>query len=281
MKTIEVTSQTIQQNCLQATRCVMALGFFDGVHLGHQKVIKKAFTIAEKKNVSCAVMSFFPHPKVVLSKGKKQVPSLMSVQEKLKRLQMLGVERCYLVHFDEDFASLPPEEFIHRYVLGLQAVHAVAGFDYTYGCLGEGNMDRMKRDAFGCLEVTKVEKITHHKEVISSSLIRKKIQSGEVDGLISYLGKLYDVQATVQIKKNNISFLVASGYLLPPDGWYEVVIRKGDLLKEETVFLHHSFRKVYLLSTQSVLFKQNEPVEIVWKRCLEKQRHRRMTIFTS
>jgi len=133
----------------------MALGFFDGFHLGHCEVIKTAFQKAKEKEVSLAVMSFFPHPKTVLSNGNKQICYLMPPVEKEKMLEKLGVNTFYLVKFEPKFASISPEEFVANYLNNLGVIHAVAGFDFTYGHKGKGNMERLKRDSFYFIWVTK------------------------------------------------------------------------------------------------------------------------------
>ena len=114
----------------------MALGFFDGLHQGHRKVIQTALQKAKEKSLPLSVMSFFPDPKTVLSNGKKQVCYLMPLYEKEKMLEQLGVDRFYMVRFDKEFASLSPEQFVFQYLVKLGVLHAVAGFDFSYGSRG-------------------------------------------------------------------------------------------------------------------------------------------------
>ena len=115
--------------------CVMALGFFDGLHNGHREVVKTALRMAKEKS-AVAVMSFFPHPKSVLSDGKIQVDYLMPLSEKEKMLRELGVDLFYIVEFTKEFAALSPEQYVAKYLLNLGVIHAVAGFDFSYGFKG-------------------------------------------------------------------------------------------------------------------------------------------------
>src|SRR5699024_2095898 len=96
---------------------VMALRFLDGVHKGYQHVIGCAKKVADEKNVSLDVMSFFPHPKTVLSSGKTIVQYLMTLEEKAKVLKRMGVDRFYIVHFTKAFASQLPEQYVKSYLL--------------------------------------------------------------------------------------------------------------------------------------------------------------------
>lgn len=208
-----------QQN---ARPSVMALGFFDGVHNGHRKVILTAKRIAREKKLSLTVMSFFPHPKVVLSNGKTRVDYLMPLSEKEKVLQTLGVNTFYIVEFDKAFASHSPEQFVGKYLSDLGVVHAVAGFDYTYGSRGAGHMDRLKSDSGGLLEVTKVAKVECRGEKISSTAIREKLLKGNVDELPDYLGRYYEVEC----EWDGVSLKPELYYTLPAPGRYAVTIKK-------------------------------------------------------
>src|SRR5436190_24081178 len=87
LKVIHLTMSNRATYLNQAKPCVMALGFFDGVHLGHKEVIKEAKIAADKRNLPLVVMSFFPHPKEVLTNGKKMFPYLMPLDEKQKKLE--------------------------------------------------------------------------------------------------------------------------------------------------------------------------------------------------
>ena len=117
METIYVNRENLCNWQEKAKPNVMALGFFDGLHNGHCEVIKTALQEAKEKNVSLAVMSFFPHPKTVISNGKKQVCYLMPPSEKEEMLRQLGVDTFYFVEFDMEFASLSPEEFVAKYLI--------------------------------------------------------------------------------------------------------------------------------------------------------------------
>lgn len=183
-----------KRNILFANRppCVLALGFFDGVHKGHQKVIKTAVEKAKKKGLKAAVMTFSPHPKEVITNGKKQVAKLTTFVRKEQLIRELGVHFLYVIHFDNQFASLRPQQFINKYLIPLQVKHVVAGFDFTYGAKEMGNMKRLDTDSRGAFTVTTVDKVDNDGEKISSTLIRKKVMSGDFTHMLTYLGRFYE-----------------------------------------------------------------------------------------
>src|SRR5690606_30766054 len=106
LKTVYLNPENLQRYQQQAGPCVIALGFFDGVHKGHQQVIQAARNVAREKGVSLAVMSFFPHPKEVLTNGSQQVDYLMPVKEKQRIFKELGVDIAYIVEFNSSFSAL-------------------------------------------------------------------------------------------------------------------------------------------------------------------------------
>jgi FAD synthase len=238
---------------------VMALGFFDGVHKGHREVIQTALVNAKEKNLLLSVMSFFPHPKSVLSNGKQQVDYLMPLSGKKNLLSQLGVDIFYIVEFDREFSSISPEQFAVKYLINLGVVHAVAGFDYTYGFRGAGNMERLKTDSGGLLDVTKVDKVECRGEKISSTCIREKLAIGNVSELPDLLGRPYDVEC----EWDGISLKVKPYYTLPAPGRYVVTIR-GGFQSLQTELIITAEKELIFLSGLAPAF--HEVLSIIWHR---------------
>lgn len=222
METIDITRDNLLNWQAKAKPTVMALGFFDGLHNGHRKVIGTASQKAKEKNLPLSVMSFFPHPKTVLSNGKKQVCYLMPITEKEKMLEQLGVDTFYMVQFDHEFAALSPQQFVTQYMVNLGVNHAVAGFDFSYGSRGLGNLDRLKEDSGGIIEVTKVEKVECNGEKISSTCIRERVVNGLVDEIPQFLGRPYEVKGNW----DGFSINLEPYYTLPAPGRYMVTVKK-------------------------------------------------------
>lgn len=231
MKTINLQHpHGLNRDELQNT--VAALGYFDGVHLGHQKVIQTAKAIADENKWQSAVMTFHPHPAVVLGKADR-IPAITPLAEKEKAINKLGIDLLYVVRFDEAFSRLSPQQFIEDYIVELSIKHVVAGFDYTYGRFGKGTMATIQTDARGRFDVTTVEKVEKDNEKISSTLIRSMIGSGEVEKLPQYLGRYYEMSGTVitgEKRGRTIGFptanlSVSSEYVFPKKGVYAVKVK--------------------------------------------------------
>lgn len=227
METLHLTHGQAPVCSLQAEACVLAMGFFDGVHLGHRQVIAQAKQLAEKKGLKLAVMTFFPHPKEVLSRGKIRMDYLTPLEIKEELFAQLGVDRLYIVKFDEFFAQVAPKEFIRRYVIDLGVVHVVAGFDFTYGWKGQGNMETIRADGDYRFQVTTVSKIEHGGRKISSTLIRELLSEGKVHEIAAYLGSDYETRGEIllygllggSLKAEISSFPY---YTLPNQGAYKI-----------------------------------------------------------
>lgn len=208
----------------------MALGYFDGVHLGHQKVIGTAKQIAEEKGLTLAVMTFHPHPSHVLGRDKEPKDLITPLEDKINQIEQLDTEVLYVVKFNEVFASLSPKQFIDQYIIGLNVQHAVAGFDFTYGKYGKGTMETMPDDLDGKAGCTMVEKLTEQDKKISSSYIRTALQNGDVELANVLLGQPYFIKGIVihgDKRGRTIGFPTANvglnnSYIVPPTGVYAV-----------------------------------------------------------
>ncbi|HEY4554547.1 MAG TPA: bifunctional riboflavin kinase/FAD synthetase [Bacillaceae bacterium] len=213
----------------------MALGFFDGVHQGHQKVIGKAVETAREHGLKSAVMTFDPHPSVVLGQKNKQIRYITPLQDKIRRIEDLGVDYLFIVRFTSAFASLAPEEFVEDYLTGLNVRNAIAGFDYTYGKFGKGTMETMPEHAKGAFIVTTVNKLEDSGEKISSTAIRSLLAEGETEEAMKQLGRFYSVKGTVvhgEKRGRTIGFPTANirieeDYIIPKTGVYAVRILIG------------------------------------------------------
>lgn len=267
---------------------VIALGYFDGVHLGHQKVIKTAVQIAAEKGVSASVLTFHPHPREVLQQLDEPMHYLTPLPDKLEKIEALGVDTVYVVEFTTEFAKLTPQQFVDQYLLGLHAVQVVAGFDFTYGRLGRGTMETMPFHSRGRFETTVVDKLEREEEKISSTKIRELLQSGQVEEIPTYLGDFYTVKGVVvdgEKRGRTIGFPTAnvelSGrYYVPALGvyavqcfvngkWYDGVCNLGvkptfhEDKKEPTI-------EVHLFSFNQSIY--GEKVAVKWCKRLREER---------
>lgn len=209
---------------------VLALGYFDGVHLGHQKVINTAKEKASQYGYKSAVMTFHPHPSVILRKSVEHTECITSIKDKQAEISKLGIDILYIIEFNPLFADLLPQQFVDQYIIGLHVKHVVAGFDYSYGRLGKGTMETLPFHSRKMFSQTVIDKVAIKGEKISSSLIRNHIRNGHVHLLPTYLGRYYQINGIVvhgEKRGRTIGFPTANvrledHYILPPTGVYAV-----------------------------------------------------------
>lgn len=213
-----------------STSYSLAVGFFDGVHRGHQAVISAAMEKAEELNIKSAVMTFDPHPSIVLGKSNEKIFYITPLPQKLEILEEMGVDTTFVVQFTSDFARLSPEDFIQYFIRDLNVKHVTAGFDFSFGAFGKGNMDLMKELSLGNFGVTVVEKQMDDGEKISSTRIRKCLQDGDMETVHHLLGRPFQVPGIVvqgDKRGRTIGFPTANiqsmeGCFIPKNGVYAV-----------------------------------------------------------
>lgn len=224
----------------------LAVGFFDGVHKGHQAVIQNAKDIAKQLNLESAVMTFDPHPSIVLGGRKEKVFYITPLQQKLDVLEEFGVENVFVVHFTSDFAKLSPEDFIQHFIKDLNIKHVSAGFDFSFGKFGKGNMETMLELSNGEYGVTVIDKQSDEEEKISSTRIRNDLQDGDMESAAKLLGRAFEVPGivvhgdkrgrtigfpTANIQSMEGSFIPATGVyavkILVQNKWYDGVCNVG------------------------------------------------------
>ncbi|WP_246939817.1 bifunctional riboflavin kinase/FAD synthetase [Bacillus pinisoli] len=229
METIYI-SHPPQTNTDTMSNKVMAFGYFDGVHLGHQKVILTAKEIAGQKGMKSAVMTFHPHPSVVLRKEKAIHHVLTPLQEKINAIESLGIDELYIVNFTEQFSQLLPQQFVDEYIIGLHVQHVVAGFDFSYGKMGKGTMETLPFHSRGMFTQTVIDKVVVENQKVSSTSIRELLNNGQVDEIAGLLGRYYRITGEVvhgEKRGSTIGFPTANiqlkePYHLPKTGVYAV-----------------------------------------------------------
>lgn len=207
---------------------VMALGYFDGLHLGHQTVLEHTVRISRENHWVPSLLTFHPHPREVLA-GPGKVTYLTSLDQRLQLFEQHGMEQIFLVQFDQAFANLSPQEFVHQYLLDFHAKHVVSGFDYTFGQFGRGNAAMLQEFGeqlgFG---VDIVPPILYEGEKVSSTRIRQLIQEGKLEAVPPLLGKPFQLVGTVitgDQRGRTLGFPTANlrlmtNYILPKRGVY-------------------------------------------------------------
>ena len=183
---------------------VVALGNFDGVHLGHQAILEKAIALAKAAGVPSAVMTFEPHPREFFAKNKKRL-RISSLHSKVKIFSDMGIDTLFLVRFNQHFASLSPESFVADVLCRNFGVsHVVTGYNFAFGKNRRGDTAFLEQQAlqrgFGFSACDAV----HDNEIpISSSAIRGLLAAGDVKKASTLLGRPYCIEGRVRHGQKN------------------------------------------------------------------------------
>ena len=179
---------------------VVALGNFDGVHLGHRQVIRAAQDIAKEKGVGCGVMTFEPHPRLLFQPNLPPF-RLTPFRIKARIIESLGVDYLLQQHFDEDFASLSADEFIRGVLAASLGVsHVVIGYDYRFGQGAKGDETSLRKEAdrygFGvtCIPPVMAEDGT----IYASTNIREALKDGNPREAARLLGHPWEIENRVE-----------------------------------------------------------------------------------
>ena len=181
-----------------AASTAVALGNFDGVHLGHQKLIGRIREYAEKSGGPSIVYTFEPHPVKILAPS--QCPRLLNtLDQKLRYLGDYGVDMAVVEPFTHELAKLTPEDFFREIIIKrLRASSIVAGYDFTFGMHRKGTIETLEELGKECgIDVTIVPAEFIGETLISSTVIRKMVRKGRVDEVAKFLGRPYEIGGEV------------------------------------------------------------------------------------
>ena len=175
----------------------IALGNFDGMHMGHRQLIGQMVAESRAAQGYAAVLSFYPHPMELIHGH--SLPKLMTWPEKEAAIGALGVDGYILQRFDWDWAKMAAEDFINEVLIaGLGVNHIYVGFNHSFGFQGQGDAALLKKVAESCgVAVTVMEPVVVNGEIVSSSAIRKYLSQGNVTGAQAMLGYGFTVSGEV------------------------------------------------------------------------------------
>ncbi|WP_297428733.1 bifunctional riboflavin kinase/FAD synthetase [uncultured Acinetobacter sp.] len=177
----------------QLPKTAVTIGNFDGVHLGHQAMIRQLQSIAQNNNLKSLVMIFEPQP-LEFFKGYDAPPRISSLREKVEYLTELGVDYIVIAKFDERFRSLSATDFADILKNQLNAQHLVLGDDFHFGKNRQGNSEFLQSYGF---EITSLDTIEVHGERVSSTRIRQTLQAGDLALAAQLLGRPYSITGRV------------------------------------------------------------------------------------
>ena len=206
----------------------LAIGFFDGVHLGHQQIIRQTITDARQHDAIALVLTFDRHPNSVVAPGHAP-PLIYSLPQKLRAIESLGADTLLLIHFDEKFSRQTGEEFIHRLARDLGKIQSLCvGMDFVFGHKRSGDVALLKKlgDKTG-FTVHGLAAVSLDGRIVSSTRIRGAVRAGELDAASQMLGRPYAISGRV-VEGDGVgrqlgfptANLDVTGLILPPNGVY-------------------------------------------------------------
>ncbi|GGD51313.1 riboflavin biosynthesis protein [Emticicia aquatilis] len=178
---------------------VVTSGTFDGVHLGHQKILQILRETAQKTGGESVVLTFWPHPRVVVSKDSQDLKLLSTIDEKIELLESQGVDHLLVIPFTREFSELSSEEYVKDILLKqIGTKKLVIGYDHRFGRNREGGFDYLKTNSelFG-IEIEEIPRQEIENLTISSTKIRQSLMIGEVSSANELLGRKYSFTGIV------------------------------------------------------------------------------------
>lgn len=219
----------------------VTIGTFDGVHLGHQKIINRLQTLAKRAGAETVVLTFFPHPRMILNPEDVSIRLISTMTEKAQQFDKLGIDHLIITPFTRDFSNLSPQEYIKNILVDkIGMKHIVIGYDHRFGKNRIGGLEHLQQFApiYG-FEIEEISQQDINDVAVSSTKIRHALLEGDVKTAREFLGYPFHLTGKI-IRGDQIGrkigfptaniFVDESYKLIPSDGIYavEVEILKGE-----------------------------------------------------
>ncbi|RDV16426.1 bifunctional riboflavin kinase/FAD synthetase [Pontibacter diazotrophicus] len=218
---------------------VVTSGTFDGVHIGHQKILQRVKECARQHNGQSVVITYWPHPRLVLFPEDNDLMLLSTIEERIEHLRDFGIDYLLIVPFTKEFARTSSRKFITDVLVRtINTKVLVIGYDHRFGKNREGSFENLKaRSAQYGFEVEEIPRQDIDDIGVSSTKIRRALEDGDVETANRYLGRYYTLTSTV-VEGNKLGrtigyptanlALPANHKLIPANGVYAVWVRLGE-----------------------------------------------------
>jgi len=214
----------------------VTIGTFDGVHYGHQKVIQKLINSAKKNNATSVLLTFFPHPRMVLQKD-LSIKLINTIDERIVLLEKMGLDVLIIQPFTNKFSEYSALDFVKNILINkLNIAKLFIGYDHHFGKNREGNFEQLQ--AFGNtfnFEVQEISQKDINNNTVSSTKIREAIENGDIEKANSYLGYCFMLTGEVVKGKNlgeKIGFPTANIHIKEP---YKLIPKTGAYIVKSTI----------------------------------------------
>ena len=239
---------------------IITIGTFDGVHIGHQEILKNL--ISQSKNSNSVILTFFPHPRMVLQKG-GDLKLLTTLQEKTELLKKAGLDCLVIEPFTKEFSRLTALDFVRNVLIKqLKLKKLIIGYDHQFGRNREGNLEQLRE--YGSIYNFEVEEIPAQdiKNIaVSSTKIRKALNEGDIEKANSYLGYEYLLTGTIvhgrglgkQYNYPTINIHIEESYkLIPKAGVYII----------KTIFNNQHLFGIMNIGNRPTVDGKNQTIEV-------------------
>lgn len=228
---------------------VATIGTFDGVHIGHRKIISRLVEEAKKTGGESVILSFFPHPRMILHPEDESLKLITTIKEKTALIEKLGVDHLIITPFTRDFSNLSPESYIEEILvkkIGIKKI--IIGYDHRFGKDRKGNFSMLQQYApVFHYAIEEIPEQDMHDVAVSSTKVREALLKGDVKTAYDFLGYPFHLTGKV-IKGDQIGrtigyptanlYIEESYKLIPADGIYAVNVEYRP--EEETTAQHLS-----------------------------------------
>jgi riboflavin kinase/FMN adenylyltransferase len=213
----------------------LAIGFFDGVHLGHQQIIRQTLSDAKQHEAIALVLTFDRHPNTAVAPGRVP-PLIYSLPQKLRVIESLGADTLLLIHFDKAFSEQTGEAFVQGLARDLGQIQSLCvGVSFVFGHKRGGNVELLRKLGIELrFAVHGLAAVSLNGRAVSSTRIREAIRAGDLDRVCQMLGRAYSLAGTVvrgDWLGHQLGFptanIEATGLALPPHGVYAVHAETG------------------------------------------------------
>jgi riboflavin kinase/FMN adenylyltransferase len=246
----------------EVKRSVVTIGTFDGIHLGHKKILSRLIKSSKNKDLNSVVLTFFPHPRIILNKY-NEVKMIDTLDEKIIHLNEIGIDSLIIHPFDKNFSLLSANQFIKDFLVDkLKIKHIIIGYDHRFGKGREASVTDLKNYAddydFTVEEIKaqEIEKIT-----VSSTKIRNSINQGDIKTTEKYLGRYFNLTGKVvkgdglgkKINYPTANIFIEETYkIIPKDGVYLV----------ETIIKDKLFKGMMNIGHRPTIGTKNKSIEV-------------------
>lgn len=268
--------------CKNLKNPVLTLGMFDGIHIGHQAIIRELNKIARQVNGESILLTFEPHPRIILGNGDDDLQLLTTLDEKIDLLEKSGLENLILHPFTKEFSELSAEDFVKEVLVNGIGIHTILiGYDHHFGRNRKGNFEQLKNlsDKFG-FDCIKMEEVKSKDQKISSTQIRNALLEGKVEFANEGLGRNYSLTGKVvhgdKIGRTlgfpTANMQIEKHKLIPGNGVYVVKVHwnekgfKGLLSIGTRPTVTNSNEKrveVFILDFKNEIYSENLKIEIL------------------